>query len=118
MKIELALATYEVVAPHNAQIDRPTDDLNKCFDMAAQDEDIKVVLLGADGPHFSSGHDLKMTKQAVNTALNHMDQQAMMDTSLALHHMCRAHHAEMEASAVRGESLPEKVREPAPAEAT
>jgi len=281
MKTEFALATYEVVAPHvvkimqnrpearNAQNNRLTYDLNACFDKAAQDEEVKVVLLGGEGPHFSSGHDLKgfgkvedplvgtwqpsreggvhsrysfeqevflgmcrrwrdfpkptiamvqgkciagglmlawvcdliiasddatfvdpvvamgvcgveyfnhpyelgirkakeflftadvwsaeeahrlgmvnhvvpraelesftvsmarriaekpafalkMTKQAVNTALNHMGQQATMDTSLALHHMCHAHNAEMENRAVRREGLPEKFRDPAPAPA-
>ena len=33
--------------------------LNAAFDRAAQDDDIKVILLAADGPHFSSGHDLE-----------------------------------------------------------
>ena len=274
MKKSFTLTTYEVVAPHvakimqnrpearNAQNNRLTYDLNACFDLAAQDEDIKVVLLGGEGPHFSSGHDLrtfgkredplvgtwmpsseggvhsrysfeqevfmgmcrrwrdfpkptiamvqgkciagglmlawvcdlivasedasfvdpvvamgvsgveyfnhpyklgirkakeflftadswsaqeahrlgmvnhvvpradlesfclgianriaekpsfalKMTKQAVNTALNNMGQQATMDTSLALHHLCHAHNSEMEARAVRRAGLPEKFR--------
>jgi enoyl-CoA hydratase len=71
MKQSFEFATYEVVAPHvakimqnrpqarNAQNNRMTYDLNACFDLAAQDEDIKVVLLGGEGPHFSSGHDLR-----------------------------------------------------------
>jgi enoyl-CoA hydratase len=280
MKTEFPLATYEVVAPHvarimqnrpqarNAQNNRMTYDLNACFELAARDEDIKVVLLGGEGPHFSSGHDLKsfgpfeddpvtlwspsreggthsrysfeqevflgmcrrwrdfpkptiamvqgkciagglmlawvcdliiasedatfvdpvvamgvcgveffnhpyelgirkakellftadvwdaqeahrlgmvnhvvprdnleaftlalagriadkpafalkMTKQAVNTAQNNMGQQATMDTSIALHHLCHAHNAEMEARAVRRAGLPEKFREQAKAE--
>lgn len=33
-------------------------ELNDAFDVAAQDDDVKVVILAADGPHFSSGHDL------------------------------------------------------------
>jgi enoyl-CoA hydratase len=65
------LATYEVVAPHvarimqnrpaarNAQNRRLSYDLNAWFDLAAQDDDIKVVILGGEGPHFSSGHDLR-----------------------------------------------------------
>ena len=71
MKKEFETATYEVVAPHiakimqnrpaqrNAQNGRLTYDLNACFDLAARDEDIKVVLFGGEGPHFSSGHDLR-----------------------------------------------------------
>jgi enoyl-CoA hydratase len=281
MKREFELATYEVVAPHvakimqnrpearNAQNHRLTYDLNACFDLAAQDEDIKVVLLGGEGPHFSSGHDLKsfgkrtdplvgtwapsteggvhsrysqeqevflgmcrrwrdfpkptiamvqgkciagglmlawvcdliiasddatfvdpvvamgvcgveffnhpyelgirkakellftadvwdateahrlgmvnhvvpraeleaftlamaariankpsfalkMTKQAVNTAQNNMGQQATMDTSIALHHLCHAHNAETEGRSVRREGVAEKFRGPDPAPA-
>ncbi len=71
MKTEFETATYEVVAPHiakimqnrpaqrNAQNNRLTYDMNACFDLAARDEDIKVVLFGGEGPHFSSGHDLR-----------------------------------------------------------
>jgi enoyl-CoA hydratase len=33
--------------------------LNDAFDTAAADDDVKVVVLAADGPHFSSGHDLR-----------------------------------------------------------
>jgi enoyl-CoA hydratase len=281
MKQTFEFATYEVVAPHvakimqnrpqarNAQNNRMTYDLNACFDLAAQDDDIKVVLLGGEGPHFSSGHDLrgfgprtdplvgvwqpsseggvhsrysfeqevflgmcrrwrdipkptiamvqgkciagglmlawvcdliiasddatfvdpvvamgvcgveffnhpyelgirkakellftadvwdareahrlgmvnhvvpradletftlamaariankpsfalKMTKQAVNTAQNNMGQRETMDTTIALHHMCHAHNAEMENRAVRRAGLPEKFREPSPAAA-
>jgi enoyl-CoA hydratase len=71
MRKEFATATYEVVAPHvarimqnrpearNAQNNRMTYDLNACFDLAARDEDVKVVLFGGEGPHFSAGHDLR-----------------------------------------------------------
>ena len=58
---------------------------------------------------------LKMAKQAVNVAQNNMGQQATMDTSLALHHMCHAHNAEMEARAVRREGVPDRFRDPAQA---
>lgn len=33
-------------------------ELNAAFDRAAHDETIKVIVLAADDPHFSSGHDL------------------------------------------------------------
>lgn len=33
--------------------------LNDAFDRAAQDDAVKVIILAADGPHFSSGHDLR-----------------------------------------------------------
>ena len=33
--------------------------LNDAFDRAAQDDAVKVMVLSANGPHFSSGHDLR-----------------------------------------------------------
>lgn len=68
---EFTHATYEIVAPgvakimqnrpevRNAQNAQLTYDLNDCFDLAAQDDEVKVVLFGGEGPHFSSGHDLR-----------------------------------------------------------
>ena len=62
---------YENPAPHVARIvlNRPDTrnaqdtkllyELNDAFDKAAQDNDIKVIILAANGPHFSSGHDLR-----------------------------------------------------------
>ena len=62
---------YETPAPHvarivlnrpdtrNAQDTRLLYELNDAFDKAAQDNDIKVIILAANGPHFSSGHDLR-----------------------------------------------------------
>lgn len=43
----------------NAQDKRLLYDLNDAFDKAAQDDAVRVVILAADGPHFSSGHDLR-----------------------------------------------------------
>lgn len=62
---------YETPAPHvarivlnrpesrNAQDTRLLYELNDAFDKAAQDPDVKVIILAANGPHFSSGHDLR-----------------------------------------------------------
>lgn len=62
---------YETPAPHVARIvlNRPDTrnaqdtkllyELNDAFDRAAQDNDVKVIILAAKGPHFSSGHDLR-----------------------------------------------------------
>jgi len=61
---------YEQPAPHvarivmarpqarNAQAMQMTYELNAAFDRAARDDDVKVILLAGEGPHFSSGHDL------------------------------------------------------------
>jgi enoyl-CoA hydratase len=43
----------------NAQDKRMLYALNDAFDVAAQDNAVRVVILAADGPHFSSGHDLR-----------------------------------------------------------
>jgi enoyl-CoA hydratase len=80
MPIDLANLTavrYEVVEPgergiavvtlnrpesRNAQNKRMTYEMNACFDDAARRSDVKVIVLQADGPHFSSGHDLRDTE--------------------------------------------------------
>ena len=43
----------------NAQGKRMTYELNAAFDRAAQDDAVRCIVLAADGPHFSSGHDLR-----------------------------------------------------------
>jgi enoyl-CoA hydratase len=42
----------------NAQDPRMLYELNDAFDRAAQNDDVKVIILAGDGPHFSAGHDL------------------------------------------------------------
>lgn len=65
------IVLYEQPAPHvarillnrpdarNAQDTRLLYALNDAFDRAAQDSAVRVIILGANGPHFSSGHDLR-----------------------------------------------------------
>ena len=43
----------------NAQSVQFLYELNDAFDRAAHDDDIKVIILAANGKHFSSGHDLR-----------------------------------------------------------
>ena len=42
----------------NAQDYLMLSELNTAFDKAAGDESVRVIILAADGRHFSSGHDL------------------------------------------------------------
>ncbi len=68
---EFQTLLYEAPAPHVARIvlNRPDTrnaqdtkllyELNDAFDKAAQDGTVKVIILAANGPHFSSGHDLR-----------------------------------------------------------
>lgn len=69
---------YETPAPHVARIvlNRPAQansqdtrvlyQLNEAFDRAAHDEDVKVIILAANGKHFSAGHDLLEKDYAKN----------------------------------------------------
>ena len=43
----------------NAQNMQMTYDLNAALDMAAQDDEVRVIILSGSDPHFSSGHDLR-----------------------------------------------------------
>ena len=43
----------------NAQNLAMTYELDAAFKRAAADTEIRVIILAADGPHFSSGHDLR-----------------------------------------------------------
>jgi enoyl-CoA hydratase len=47
------------VEARNAQSMRMLYELNDAFDLAAQDDSISVIILAANGPHFSAGHDLR-----------------------------------------------------------
>jgi enoyl-CoA hydratase len=42
----------------NAQNYLMISELNEAFDVAARDDEIRCIVLAADGKHFSSGHDL------------------------------------------------------------
>ncbi|MGH8185876.1 MAG: enoyl-CoA hydratase-related protein, partial [Steroidobacteraceae bacterium] len=75
---ELETILYETPAPQvarvvlnrvesrNAQDTHLLYELNDAFDRAAQDDTIKVIILAANGPHFSSGHDLRETRHLEN----------------------------------------------------
>ncbi|WP_419842714.1 enoyl-CoA hydratase [Candidatus Poriferisodalis sp.] len=43
----------------NAQDKQMLYELTAAFDAAAADDEVKVIILGAHGKHFSSGHDLR-----------------------------------------------------------
>jgi len=42
----------------NAQNYLMISEVNEAFDVAARDEEVRCIVLAADGKHFSSGHDL------------------------------------------------------------
>lgn len=51
--------TLNMPQTRNAQDAKMLTELNRAFDLAARDNDIKVVILASSGPDFSSGHDLR-----------------------------------------------------------
>lgn len=66
---EFSRITYEVsegvarialnrIEVRNAQDKAMLYELNDAFDLASRDDEVKVIVLAANGPHFSSGHDL------------------------------------------------------------
>lgn len=71
---DLKTITYEVVEHNiaritlnrpevrNAQNRRMLYELNDAFSAAAFDDNVKVIILAANGPHFSSGHDQRNTE--------------------------------------------------------
>lgn len=60
---EITRITLNRPEARNAQDYRLLYELNDAFDIAAQDDETKVIILAANGPHFSSGHDLRATNQ-------------------------------------------------------
>jgi enoyl-CoA hydratase len=55
----IAHVTLDRLATRNAQNKRMTYELDTAYMDAARRSDVKVIVLDADGPHFSSGHDLR-----------------------------------------------------------
>ena len=56
-----AIATITLARPQaaNAQNSQLILELDAAFDAAEADADVRVIVLGAEGKHFSAGHDLK-----------------------------------------------------------
>jgi enoyl-CoA hydratase len=59
--VEGSIATIMLDRPDqaNAQSMQMLDELDRAFDLAGIDDAVRVVILGAHGKNFSSGHDLK-----------------------------------------------------------
>ena len=55
----VAVVTLDRPESRNAQNKRMTYEMNAAFDDAARRTDVKVIVLRAAGPHFSSGHDMR-----------------------------------------------------------
>src|SRR3954454_1613714 len=55
------IATITLNRPQaaNAQNSQLIEELDRAFDLAERDDDVRVVVLAGEGKHFSAGHDLK-----------------------------------------------------------
>lgn len=62
----------------NAQDHQMLYEVDRAFQDAMRDPDVKVVILAADGPHFSSGHDLR-ERPGLNAGLEPVVQAAGHD---------------------------------------
>ncbi|MBX3509572.1 MAG: enoyl-CoA hydratase [Hyphomonadaceae bacterium] len=47
----------------NAESKELLDELDHAFSAAAADDDVRVIILGGKGDHFSAGHDLKQAQR-------------------------------------------------------
>ena len=55
----IAVITLDRPEARNAQNKQMTYELNDAFTRAANTDSVKCIVLAANGPHFSAGHDLK-----------------------------------------------------------
>src|SRR5579864_1333433 len=60
-EVDGAVATITMNRPEvaNAQDSALIDAIDACFDLADEDDHVRVVVLTGAGKHFSAGHDLK-----------------------------------------------------------
>ena len=56
---QIATITLNRPEAANAQNTQMIEDIDASFDSAEADDEVRVVILAAEGKHFSSGHDLK-----------------------------------------------------------
>ena len=82
--------------------------LNDAFDRAAQDDTVKVIVLSANGPHFSSGHDLREVDGHGNMTKHETVGTWAASASPAPRRNMRASRRSTSASASAGATLPSR----------
>jgi len=63
----VALITLKRPEAGNAQNPALLHELDEAWTAAADDEDVRVIVLKADGPHFSAGHDLDSAQRPMES---------------------------------------------------
>lgn len=66
---QVAVITLNRPEQRNAQHPPLLDELDRAWTMAATDDDVRVIVLKANGPHFSAGHDLNVDSSTVSIDL-------------------------------------------------
>ncbi len=61
----IGIVTIDRADKANAVNQQTLDEMDACFQAAADDMDVKVVVLRAEGKHFSSGHDMTASDDAI-----------------------------------------------------
>jgi enoyl-CoA hydratase/carnithine racemase len=61
----VAIITIDRVDKANAVNQQTLDEMDACFTTAAEDMDVRVIVLRAEGKHFSSGHDMSGSDDAI-----------------------------------------------------
>ena len=61
----VAVITIDRAEKANAVNQQTLDEMNDCFETAAADQDVRVIVLKANGKHFSSGHDMSGSDDAI-----------------------------------------------------
>ncbi len=61
----VAIITIDRADKANAVNGQTLDEMDACFTTAAEDRDIRVIVLRAEGKHFSSGHDMSGSNDAI-----------------------------------------------------
>lgn len=69
VKDRIATITLNRPDRRNAQNPDLLDQLNDCWERAAADDDVRVILLRGEGPHFSAGHDMSAAKRPDTSAI-------------------------------------------------
>ena len=72
----IATITLDRADKANAQNERMLDELERCFTAAEYDDAVRVIVLRAEGKHFSAGHDLDVP---------HPDQPSLTEPDGAYH---------------------------------
>ena len=65
---KVGVVTLDRTDKANAVNQQTLDEMNEAFMTAAADRDVRVIVLKANGKHFSSGHDLSGSDEALEKA--------------------------------------------------